>query len=406
MMREYVSNINPGNEALKFIDTRLSDDNYRGNWSSQHNRFKRHEVHRILTLLHKYAPRNTLLPIRTTDLSRRPENFSDEADYARFCDEVKAAFCKGTQDAMRKNLFPDFHRMGLIERFGPQMNPTDPFSRQHVAYVSLSERGDKFIQTDALDEQLKIFSGGVGRLLGGFIEVFFDLLGDPDFNLKRISIFEFMFFVSAIRTQSTFNISVERCVKLIKAYRRLSNIQRRSVIETLTKALEPKNFDGPKTSKRDFGNWKNKAEQIYHILAETIHFEVHDKDRDKELLLRKYRMRSFGEKDRYFKNHRVNKSPGFELHHVVPLGWAESDEQFKIFDNWQNMVYIKAYEHAIITQNQNRNVQMTASENDLILSDYRDSSVHLRKNENILYASKFQAQMLAHNRELVEMVGK
>ena len=399
-MRKYVININPGNEALAFIDKRLSDDKYRGNWSSQHNRYTTERTRKILTLLNKHAPNKSLMVIRTTDISKRPENLPEEETYARFCDEAKATVGIGTQDAMRKNLFPDYHRMGLIERYGHYRNQTDPFSGQRVKYVSLSDLGLRLVKTDAIDDQLYIFSGGVDRLLGGFIGVLFKLLRDTDYKLKKISIYEFMFFVSAISTRSTFDIRVERCAELIKSYRGLSPIQRRSVIETLTNELRPVNFDGPKPSQRDFHNWQNKAEQIYYLLAQTAYFEV----RNKELWLRQGKMRSFGEKDRYFREHRVSRTPGFELHHVVPLAWSESEEQFKLFDNWLNMVYIKAYEHAIITQNRNRNVKMTANDDDLILSDYSDHAVHLKKNESILYAIEHQPSMLDYNSKLLNVV--
>ena len=301
---------------------------------------------------------------------------------------------------MRKNLFPDFHRMDLIVRYGRQKAPTDPLSSQPVKYVSLSDRGVRLVEADAIDEQFYIFSSGVDRLLGGFIGVLLRLLREPDYNLKRIEIYEFMFFVSAIGTQSIFNIHDERCVKLIMAYRRLSPIQRRNVIETLSEELKPANYDGPKTAKRDFHNWKNKAEQIYYILAQTIYFEV----RDEVLRLRQGKMRSYGEKHRYFRKHSVERTFGFELHHVVPLAWSESEGQFKLFDNWLNMVYIKAYQHAIITQNRNRYVQMTVCEDDLLLSDYRDNSVYLRNTESILYATEHQPDMLDYNRRLLEVV--
>ncbi len=399
-MREYVTNISPGNEALEFIDKRLADDHYRGNWSSQHNRFTLDEVLKILTLLHEYAPAQSLMRIRTTDIAKRPKNLPDEKTYARFCDETKATIGKGTQDAMRKNFFPDFHRMGLIVRYGRQKTPTDPFSKQRVQYVSLSNRGLRLVEADTIDEQYYIFLSGVDRLLSGFISGLLRLLRDQDYNLKSIDIYEFMFFASALGTQSSFNIGVERCVELIKSYRRLSRIQRRSMIEILSAELKPANYDGPKPSKRDFHNWKNKVDQIYHILAPTVYFEV----RDETLRLRKEKARSFGEKHRYFKMHRVGRTLGFELHHVVPLAWSESEAQFKLFDKWQNMVYINAYEHALITQNRNRNVRMTSSEDDLILSDFSDNSVHLKHNDSILYATQHQPLMLDYNRRLLEVV--
>lgn len=47
----------------------------------------------------------------------RPHNTEEEGIYAEFCNEAKNLVEIGTQDAMRKNLFVDLHRMGLIERY-------------------------------------------------------------------------------------------------------------------------------------------------------------------------------------------------------------------------------------------------------------------------------------------------
>ncbi len=160
-MRQYVSNINPGNAALEFIDRRLADDKYRGNWSSQHNRFSMHKVITILQLLDKYAPNHSLMQIRTTDLSNRPQNTPDEAAYAMYCNEAKQAAASGTQVAMRKNHFPDWHRMGLIERYGHDRIPTDPFSKQRVKYVALTGQGMRLIEADGIDEQYYIYSSGI-----------------------------------------------------------------------------------------------------------------------------------------------------------------------------------------------------------------------------------------------------
>lgn len=73
-MKTVVASISPGNEALAFIDKRISDDNYRGSWSSQHNRYTMDDVIKILKLLDKYAPDRNLMTIRNTDISKRPHN--------------------------------------------------------------------------------------------------------------------------------------------------------------------------------------------------------------------------------------------------------------------------------------------------------------------------------------------
>ncbi len=70
------------------------------------------------------------------------------------------------------------------------------------------------------------------------------------------------------------------------------------------------------------------------------------------------------------------------------------------------MVYISAYEHALITQNRNRNIIMTAAGDDLVLSDFSDNEVYLERDKSILYAVKRQSTMLDYNKELTQTVAK
>ena len=398
MIEVYVRNINPGNQALEFIDARLSDDGYRGNWSSQHNRYTMEKVVKILRLFDQYAPDKSLMAIRTTDLSKRPENTPEERIYAQFCNDCKLAVGIGTQDAMRKNIFVDLHRMGLIVRYDVARHSIDSFARQKVKYVSLSKLGIRLIEARSIEDRFYIFSKGVDRLLGGYIDVLLDLLRDTGLGSKNVTIYEFMFFVSAINTDTTFNISRRRCIDLIKSYRSLARIQRRAVVEALKDKLNPENYSGSKTAKRDFHNWQNKAEQVYSILHQTIYFEV----RDKKLVLKQGR--SSNEKSQYFHNHNVEKTPGFELHHVVPLGWSENEYQFKLLDKWENMVYIDGFSHAKITQNRSQNVVMDAVKDDLVLSDYNENKIYLKNRENILYSTDKQNIMLQYNKKLLHTV--
>ncbi len=398
MKQGYISNINPGNEALAFIDKRLLDDNYRGNTSSQHNRYTMEQIAKILAIFDNYASNKSLMTIRTTNISKRPQNIPDEAIYARFCDECKLAVGIGTQDAMRKNVFVDLHRMGLITRYDTERHPTNPYGRKRVKFVSLSEQGIRLVRAGSILDKYYIFSKGVDRLLGGFIGILLNMLGDPELRLRNISIYEFMFFVSAIGTESSFNINMDNCVSLMKSYRALSPVQRRSAVELLEDKAHPDNYTGDKPAKRDFHNWTNKALQIFYILNQTAYFEV----REGNLYLKLGR--SLSEKIQYFNNHRVHKTSGFELHHVVPLAWSESEYQFKLLDNWRNMVYIDAFSHAKITQNKNRNVLMTSLDDDVILSDYNERQVILVYGENVLYSTEIQCVMLQYNMELLDSV--
>lgn len=402
-----VNKINPGNKALEFIESRIINDKYRGSPSSEHNRYVMSQIINILTLLDKYAPDQSSMAIRTTDISKRPKNNPDEYLYARFCNEAKQKAGIGTQDAMRKNIFVDLHRMGLIERYDKNEELTDPFSRQNVKFVSISNQGLKLIRAETILDKYFIFSKGIDSLLGGHIDIILDILRDKEYDIDKISIYEYMFFVSAIGTEFGFNISTDRAVELIKEYRNLTPIQRKSVIETLKVELKPKNFTGSKPNKRDFNNWHNKAAQIYYLLNQTVYFEV----RGEQLVLKEGQGsfsetatrldRSLNEKYQYFVKQKVVKTLGYELHHVVPLAWSENIYHFKMLDKWENMVYIDGFSHARITQNKNRNVVLEVIKNDITLTDYSDNEVYLKYNENILYMPMNKETMRDYNKEVL-----
>ena len=405
-----VNKINPGNKALEFIDYRIRDEKYRGAPSSEHNRYVMTKIITILELLNKYAPNQALMANRTTDISKRPENSFEEFTYAQFCHSAKQKVGIGTQDAMRKNLFVDLHRMGLIIRYDKNKEITDPFSQQRVKFVSISNQGLKLIEAKNILDKYFIFSKGIDILVGGYIDIILDILRDKEYEIDKISIYEYMFFVSAIGTESSFNINTDNAVKLIKEYRNLTPIQKRSVIETLKVELNPQNYTGSKRNKRDFHNWHNKVAQIYCLLNQTVYFEV----RGEQLVLKGGKDsfsgmatrldRSLNEKYQYFVKQTVVKTSGFELHHVVPLSWSENIHHFKMLDKWENMVYIDAFSHAKITQNKNRNVILEVIKDDITLTDYSDNKVYLKYTENILYRPTNKEIMINYNKDLLNTI--
>lgn len=409
-MSGYVSNIQPGNKALEYIDKRLLDNNYRGEVSSQHNRYDMEEIYNILSLLDKYAPNSGLMRIRHTDLKKRPTNNSDEKIYGLFCDEVNKVTGKGTQDSLRKNIFPDLHRMGLINRYDSEKNMLGGYDRKGVGYISLSNDGKKFINADLMDRAF-VFAKAVNALHSGYTELSLNLLRNDDYHLKYITKWEFMFFVSAVDVQYSYHITMGKCVDLIHEYRRLGSVQRKAVVETLKAELRPERFSGNKTNKRDWHNWQNKIDQVFHLFKQAPYFDVEGKEKEfltlstKKVRTKKGELvevgkRSISEKLDYFKNHNIQKKSGFELHHVVPLAWASSLEQFKLFDKWMNMVYIDGYSHSKITHNKSRNIVMSANKNDIILSDGSKNKVYLTDGKCIIYNKSKQALMLDYNKQL------
>jgi len=114
--------------------------------------------------------------------------------------------------------------------------------------------------------------------------------------------------------------------------------------------------------------------------------------------------RSLDEKYQYFIRQQVQKTLGFELHHVVPLAWSENIYHFKMLDKWENMVYIDAFSHAKITQNKNRNVVLKVVKNDMTLADYSNNEVYLKYTENILYKPMNKNIMQNYNDELLNTI--
>ncbi len=404
----YVSNLGP-QKVLQFIDERINDNSYRGNASSEHNRYDMQEIYQTLIILNKYAPNGTLIRIRDTDTSKRPANTPEEYQYATFCEEVNKTVGKGTQDSIRKNIFVDVNRMGLINRYDKNKELIPPHKRSSVKYVSLSDEGLKFINEKSLLNRSFIFTKAVDVLLEGHVEVALQLLQDPEYGIKQITKYDFILFVSAVDVNADFRIDLHTCAEYIKSFNGLGLKLKTAVIDTLKEKLMPDNFKGDKTVKRDWHNWKNKIDQIYCLLKDSPHFNV---DGDNLLLSTReittksgevvnIMARSIEEKRAYFDNHKVKRTAGFELHHVVPLSWAESPEQYKLFDKWENMVYIDAYRHAIITQNRNRNIEMRSRGNDVLLIDHHGNAVELIFDQkNILYDPANQPTMLRYNKEL------
>ena len=401
--------IDPGRECLKFIETRLKGDNYRGNQISQHNRYDLKIVKEMLKTLYDISGKE-LMQIRDSDLSKRPANIAGEENYAKYVSIINnnSWIGRGTQDSVRKNLFVDFARMGFINRYDKNRNLTNPFKRSVTKYVSLSDLGFNLINSDNIFEEYMLYTRGIDNLMGGLLD---DLL-DITLLLKenKITEDEYTFIVSFVNQQLKGKYyGKELIVDLVKDYRSMSRYQKESVKNLISEYCNPKNFRGVKTNKRDYHNWLNETQQVFMLLDQTVYFEQRGKDivtkigntsvfeNNKKLL------RSLSEKQKYFKYHNNSQAIGFELHHIVPLCWAKCREEFTILDNHKNLVYIDGFSHSKITQNGNKNVVLNFDKEDVIFVDIPlKYPVKCVKNKQILYSSKNQTEMLEYNKKLLK----
>lgn len=407
-----LKNMYPGNKSLEYLELRIKSKNYRGQISSEHNRFTFAQIIKLLELLNDFAPNQNLMTIRTADISKRKENNSDEFIYSEFCNAVKKETGIGTQDAMRKNLFVDLHRMGFIIRFNKNKEPTNPYKKELIKYVSLSDQGLKFLSKKSIIDKYFIFSKGIDQLLHGQIDIILSLFKDLyDFNkISYITCYDYMFFISAIGVPDEFNLTKEEAINLIIEFRSLPPTIQKAVIDKLKINLNPTNYSGNKKEQRDFYNWKNKIMQIFYLLEQTIYFDILN---DEKLILSGKKIdldfnvklsRSVRSKVLYFTKHKIKRTIGFELHHIIPISWAESKEHFKLLDRWQNMLYIDGYSHAKITQNRNRNIILNIIENNIVLKDYSDNKVCLIYKDNVLYNLDYRSTIKNYNTDLLNTV--
>jgi hypothetical protein len=374
----------------------------------------------VLESLEKHKGEGDLLKIRTTDKSKRAANLSEEFDFARFCDEVVSKIGKGTQDAMRKNWFVDWHRAGWIERYNNKKEFVAPYDRAQISYVKISEEGLKLLsKVSTRTDRYFIFSKGLDEMYNGTIGVLLDLF--RNYDIKYIDLQEFTYFVTGVSSNGSFAINRERCVELINAWRRLTPMERRNIDDYLSKLLVPNAAAVSKTEQRDYHNWINKTQQTFYLLKQTIYFEQvnhlkfshfdrlyylgNENVAGEEFSKRDVKRlnRSLQQKHDYFKQHSVSKRRGFELHHIVALAWAESQHDFKMLDDWRNMIYIDGFTHAQITQNRNLNVKIEVlPPDDLKLVDYLGGSIIAKYLENALFEKNNLPIMLDYNRDLLK----
>lgn len=410
-MIDQLLTIDPSKKCFLFLRDRILSDNYRGIQISQHNRYTFEQVIGMLTIMYDLVGMNRM-NIRTTDLSKRPTNTPEEYMYAKYTTLVNDKFGKSTQDSIRKNLFVDFHRMGLIYRYSPDGSRNGPYERKNVKSVSLTPLAKDLIDTNkSLVEKYMIFSRALDNLMLGLATDFFDILAELDY----LTVLEYTFFVSFIRQKLNERfIEVEEVVEYVKEFRSLSRFQRDEAEKIVKEYCKPNNFAGNKKNKRDFHNWTNESMQVYMLLNMTAYYTYNEKFQRIEFMVNenyvftsqedvKKIKRSIVEKHRYFKEHNITKELGYELHHIIPLLWARNTTEFFLLDKWQNMLYIDAKKHAIITQSGNSHVKLRfkRENHNIILSDPLLNKLELVDKINVRYNHDLKMMMYENNNNIL-----
>lgn len=409
-----ITKIDPSKKCLNFIVERIKSNNYRGIQISQHNRYTKNDILIILQEIHNLVDEG-LMQIRTTDLSKRPQNISGEEKYAELTNNISLKLSRCTQDSLRKNIFVDMHRMGLIDRYNAKNKSLSPFEKGIKKYISISKLGISLLKEKNIFNQNLLFTRALENLLKGFGEEILNIaleLGSKNFPyITEEELLLFASFLNQKLNNKTYSRSL--ILDLIREYRRLNKHQKKHLIYKIQTYCNPDNFLGNKIQKRDFHNWLNETQQIITLLSQMSYFEYDEEKRRLFIKIGKNGIykdkaklkRSIIEKRKYFKKHGIIlKSNGFELHHIVPLCWAKSIIEFQILDNWKNLVYIDAFSHAQITHNNNANVKLKFIDQYVIFIDFENKEVKCKKDTNILYDDSKQDIMLEYNKKILEAI--
>lgn len=407
--------LSPNSKSLQFIADRVKQDDYRGKHISQHNRYDFENVCDILYELKKFSKKGKI-KIRTVDLSKHPNDMVGTEKYSAFCSELRKKYNKYTQDTIRKNFFVDFARMGFINRYDKK-GELIPLSKKCCCqYVSLTKRGMLLANKNTTRKNKYIaFSKGLDMLSSNLPLTLFNLCSNTDGKITRM---EYTYFVSflgehIIKKQDNrikrILVSENQIIDFIKEYRSLSNIH--SEIDKIVKAYcTPKNFSGNKREKRDFHNWLNETDQTFKLLSTTVYFEYLSKYTTLKLRVdlkmgidnMKGLARSAQEKENYYTNHHITKKSEMTLHHIVPLELWQDLDDYKLLDDWRNMIYIDGKTHGNVHKLHPVPCFLDINGDSFSLDDNNSNYLSFTNGQEVEYSVKNIDTLLDYNKDLLK----
>lgn len=399
--------INPTLECLNFLYHRVLRADYRGLHKLQHYRWSVEYIKIVL----KHLPKDKLLLHTQGDIYDDYRYSNDELEFCKYLKNVNKDLLtiqKSITDmGMRKIIFVNLQRMGLIDRFNHKQELCDiSKTYRNYKYVKITQRGLDFLESRNIFEEQRNLGIALDFIFGGITQDVLDIINA--LSPQYISVSEMMFFVSFLGKDYQGKIlTKDAIIDFINEFRSLK--ARQKVVEdVLNEFCMPKNFSGNKTQKRDFHNWKNETQTLFDSFDLMAIFEY---DRAKQSLLLKANIngenitfkRSQLIKKEYFQHHEVQKDICFELHHIVPFYYAKDLNALKAIDNWQNLIYIDANSHKIFTLDKSakKAIRLDFRGSDALLDNFIDEAVVLKYTDNIRYKIALQERMLRYNKSLL-----
>ena len=362
--------IEKDNKFLKYIVCRVQREDYRGVHVSQHNRYDIDKLEKILKIIYKVAGKNSFsVPsgdIGNKEKKKLKEMRNEHPEFNEIYERLKSSKILDGPNPLKKNLFVDFSRAGFLEKFDKKGHRLDPFRRTHTKTIRLSAEGISLLKANTLFEKYKIFTDGLEQLLRNTLVDLVSAIELSDYRTARFYFDEYTLIFSDHKLNG-----IEK-VEILKAWRSLTRNQQDKALKLIKEYCNPKRFSGNKTNKKDYHNWSNETQQLMSLFKTTIYFQVHDNwfslNTGKAFGIFTMR-RSTEPKNRYFKEHKIAKQENYELHHIVPLSYVKNQEEYKLIDDFRNLIYLHKNKHKKIKR-------------DLIIFTHNDPKVYFRDRHN------------------------
>ena len=367
-----ILDIEKDNKFLKYIVCRVQRKDYRGVHVSQHNRYDIDKLESILRTIYKVVGKNSFsVPsgdIGNKNKKKLKDMRNEHPEFNEIYKRLKSKNISNGPNLLKKNLFVDFSRAGFLERFDEKGNKLDPFLKSNkISTARLSAEGVRFLKAGLTYTKHKILTEGIERLLRDSLIELSTVIYSSDYKRSHFSFEEYTLIFSDNK------LSCDEKIEMLDAWRSLTKNKRDKALKLIKKYCDPKRFSGNKTNKKDYHNWSNETQQLMSLFKTTIYFQV-DNNR-KWFFLNTGKDGIFGGMrgtepiSKYFKEHKIAKQENYELHHIVPLFYARNQREYKLIDDFRNLIYLHKDKHKEIKR-------------DLIMFAHNDPKVYFKDRHN------------------------
>lgn len=385
------------NKFLQYISQRIKRDDYRGFHLSQHNRLPFDKVLIILKTINEIAG-NQKFKIHIGDWHKQKQEGCET--YYKIVDTLNKKIGQCTVNSLKKNIFPDLQRMGLLNRYNNKNQLIDKNKKESVSKVELNWLALKFIAERKPRIQYKIYVETTEKLLEPILDGLFYVLYK---EFETINIYEYMLIFSDA------NINTSKKIELIKSFRIL---RRTDIIKTLK---EIKNIfvklnkeAEDKIKKRDFLNWYNEALQTFVLLNQTVYFKTFRKTflmlSISQEALELTRKRSQKQRAKYFIWHKVKGKEGHQAHHICPINYARTKNELEFLDNYKNLIYISDSTHLKIPHDNNLYIKIFLKDDRLFLLDITNPTNKIEITNDVILNPKNIKKMIEYNQKIIDTI--